>query len=149
LPTFGDLFSKARKDAGMTQEDVAQRLGMSVRTVQHYEQDQRTPPLKKIPVICEILGVPPTYFSFIQTAVSEQHRTPDGDYVNVEPNVHRKIHIDEAEQEFLKWVKDNLEGSFFYDFEKSPEDAKKHMMETLRLVWERERGRKPGQKQGE
>ena len=48
----------------------------------------------------------------------------------------------EEEREFLDWVKNNLEGTFFYDFSKSPEEQKREMMRGLRLIYEMEKGRK-------
>ncbi|MHB1681924.1 MAG: helix-turn-helix domain-containing protein [Bacilli bacterium] len=59
---FGDHLAKARKAAGMTQADLAKRLSISVRAIQHYEQGRSTPPLPKLQKIVEILGVSLSYF---------------------------------------------------------------------------------------
>lgn len=72
-----------------------------------------------------------------------------GNASDVSKNSSTRNNISHEEHEFLEWVKNNLEGSFFYDFSKSREEQKSEMMRGLRLVWELEKGRKPGQKQGE
>ncbi|WDL96374.1 helix-turn-helix domain-containing protein [Alicyclobacillus sp. ALC3] len=133
MPTFGERLRATRREKGINQADFAGVVGISERALQNYETGEREPKISFVQVCAEKLGVSAAFL------IGETEDPALVDDRDVSPQ----------EAEFLKWVEDNLEGSFFYDFDKSPEDAKKHMMETLRLVWERERGRKPGQKQGE
>lgn len=49
--------------------------------------------------------------------------------------------VSEEESTFLKWVEDNLEDEFYYDFDASPEESKAQMMADLRYLWEREKKR--------
>ena len=40
LPPFGETLKRARVAAGLTQEELAERTGISVRTLRYLEQEQ-------------------------------------------------------------------------------------------------------------
>ena len=40
---FGDKLKSLRKEAGMTQTDLAKRLGITKSVVSYYERQERTP----------------------------------------------------------------------------------------------------------
>ncbi|WDL98162.1 helix-turn-helix domain-containing protein [Alicyclobacillus sp. ALC3] len=135
MATFADRLTELLNMKNVRRKDLAELLGVTYKTVNNYENGTREPNMEQLKRLADYFEVPLDYL----TGRSDSIPTVSDEVGEVSPE----------ETAFLKWVEDNLEGSFFYDFDKSPEDAKKHMMETLRLVWERERGRKPGQKQGE
>jgi transcriptional regulator with XRE-family HTH domain len=133
LSTLDSRLLELRKKKGLKQREMAEFMGISLRAWQYYESGEKKPDVDGLTRLADFFDVSMDYLS---------GRSDD-------PNPPERGEVSPEEAEFLKWVDENLEGSFFYDFDKSPEDSKKYMMETLRMVWEREKGRKPGQKQGE
>lgn len=55
--SIGTFLAALRKANGMTQEDVAQRLFVSNKTVSKWERDESSPDLSLIPVLAEMYGV--------------------------------------------------------------------------------------------
>ncbi len=55
--SIGAFIAILRKVSGMTQKDLAEKLGVSDKTVSHWERDESAPDLTLIPVIAEIFGV--------------------------------------------------------------------------------------------
>jgi len=56
--TFGHLLKTARKRRGLTQEELADRVFVSIKTVQFWEQRRRLPRLPIIPKIARALQMP-------------------------------------------------------------------------------------------
>ena len=54
---FAENFKKARTDAGLTQQQVADSLGLDRTTIAQYERGFSEPHFKNIPKICELLNV--------------------------------------------------------------------------------------------
>ncbi len=54
---FAENFKNARKAANLTQEQVAEALGLDRSAVAHYEKGDSTPHFKNLPKICEILDI--------------------------------------------------------------------------------------------
>jgi transcriptional regulator with XRE-family HTH domain len=46
--TPGDRFRKAREDAGLTQQELADAIGVDRKTISAYELDERKRPMKSI-----------------------------------------------------------------------------------------------------
>lgn len=55
--TTGQLIKKARKKAGMTQKQLAEKLGISYVNISQLENDQRTPKYKTVLSMAAALGV--------------------------------------------------------------------------------------------
>ncbi len=55
--TIGAFIAALRKANGMTQKDLAERLGISDKTISRWERDDGAPDLSAIPAIAEIFGV--------------------------------------------------------------------------------------------
>ncbi len=55
--SFAENFRNARKKAGLTQRQVADRLGLDRSAIAHYERGMSMPNLKNLAKICEILNV--------------------------------------------------------------------------------------------
>lgn len=55
--TIGKFITALRKASGMTQRDLAERLGVSDKSVSRWERDEGVPDLSLIPVLAEIFGV--------------------------------------------------------------------------------------------
>lgn len=153
MSSFAKRFKHLREARNWTQDDMADKLGVSRSTIAGYESENkgripREENLRKIADIFEtsvdfLLGHNKAITS-LQVGSGETKVLESGNI-----SLEQAPSIPPEERDFLDWVKNNLEGTFFYDFSKSPEEQKSEMMRGLRLVWEMEKGRKPGQKQGE
>lgn len=62
LDTFGERLKQAREEAGMSQEALAEALGVVRRTVAGYEAGTKSPRLDRLPRISEVLRKPPGWF---------------------------------------------------------------------------------------
>lgn len=58
---LGKKIYTLRTQRGLTQEQLAEQLGVSRQSISKYEYDQSTPELEKIKQIAEIFGVTPDY----------------------------------------------------------------------------------------
>ena len=56
--TFGARLKTLRKKAGLTQEDLADVLGLSYMTIRRWEAEKVTPRLEEIKALATALGVP-------------------------------------------------------------------------------------------
>ncbi len=55
----GDEIKAVRKKAGMTQMELAERLGVSKGAVAMWELNQRSPSVKMLQKICVVIGTTP------------------------------------------------------------------------------------------
>ena len=55
--TFGDRLAGAREAVGLSQEDLAQRLGVGVKTVERWEDDIREPRANRLQMLSGLLNV--------------------------------------------------------------------------------------------
>ena len=123
MATFADRLRELRQKKGLRQKDLAYSIGLSESAYGYYEQGRREPSQEALVKLAEILG----------TSV---------DYLLTGDEYGKESTADPDKAEFLRWVEENLEDSFFYDFHKSPEEQKEDMMDTLRMIWDLEKKRK-------
>ena len=55
--TIGNRIQKFRKEKGLTQEELAAKLGLSSQAVSKWENDASCPDISLLPKLCELLGV--------------------------------------------------------------------------------------------
>lgn len=55
--TFSEKLQKARKNRSMTQAELAEKIGVTARSVQNYELGARYPKRDILAKICKVLGV--------------------------------------------------------------------------------------------
>ena len=55
--TIGNRIAKYRKMKGLTQEALAEQLGVSAQAVSKWENDLSCPDISLLPKLCEILGI--------------------------------------------------------------------------------------------
>ena len=55
--TLGSFLAVLRKSQGMTQKELAQRVGVSDKTISHWERDESAPDISVLPVLADIFGV--------------------------------------------------------------------------------------------
>ena len=77
--SFGENLKKARKDAEMTQSELAQRVGITERSVYNYEKNSRAPKVDIVEKFAQALGVPvlteQEFLAMLQDAPAEQETT--------------------------------------------------------------------------
>ena len=54
---FGDRLRRLRKKSGLTQEQLAESVGVSLKTVQRWEFNERQPRMEEIKALAKALGV--------------------------------------------------------------------------------------------
>ncbi|MFZ7091954.1 helix-turn-helix domain-containing protein [Primorskyibacter sp. 2E233] len=74
--TFGDRLAAAREAAGMTQEVLARRMGVKLKTLESWEDDLSEPRANKLSMISGVLNVSMVW---LITGEGEGVSTPDGD----------------------------------------------------------------------
>lgn len=55
--TIGNRIAKHRKEKSMTQEELANKMGVSSQAVSKWENDLSCPDIQLIPQLCRILGI--------------------------------------------------------------------------------------------
>lgn len=69
---FGDNLKQARRSCGLTQEEVAARFGVSVRTYSRWECGANDPSVDNIAALATLFGVTPNYlFGFSDEAPAD------------------------------------------------------------------------------
>ena len=59
--TFGDRVAAARRSAGLTQEALARRIGVKLKTLRDWEDDRNEPRANKLQMLAGILNVSLTW----------------------------------------------------------------------------------------
>ena len=55
--SMGELISTRRKELGMTQKDLADRLNITDKAVSKWERGLNLPDLLLLPALCDVLGI--------------------------------------------------------------------------------------------
>jgi transcriptional regulator with XRE-family HTH domain len=55
--TLGQRIGDLRRSAGLSQDDLADRIGMERRSIQRYERGERDPRFSELLLVAEALGV--------------------------------------------------------------------------------------------
>jgi transcriptional regulator with XRE-family HTH domain len=78
FPVFGlgDHLRKARMSAGLSQEELALRLGITSRSVTNYETDRRRPPAATLTAWAAATSVPLWWFENAKGAPRPSARRP-------------------------------------------------------------------------
>lgn len=78
--TIGKFIAVLRKSQDMTQKELAEKLGVSDKTVSHWERDESAPDISLIPVIAEIFSV--TCDELLRGEKSSPQTSPSDLYYN-------------------------------------------------------------------
>ncbi len=70
--TFGQRLSKAREEAGFTQERLAEKLYVTRQGVSRWENDKTQPSIETLGLICNILNKPPEYFIEVKEEIGRR-----------------------------------------------------------------------------
>ena len=77
---FGKRLKQLRLQANLTQEELAEQIGVATKTVSYWENAHNPITLSKIPIIADVLGVP-IYKLFIFLNVEEKQA--DKEYITL------------------------------------------------------------------
>ena len=77
---FGKRLKQLRQQANMSQEELAEHVGVATKTVSYWENAHNPVTLSKIPLIAEALNVP-VYKLFVFLETDEQ--VADKDYITL------------------------------------------------------------------
>lgn len=58
MPTFGENLVAIRKQKGITQKDLAEKIGITATRLNYWEKDKRKPGLDWVKILAEALDVP-------------------------------------------------------------------------------------------
>lgn len=72
VATLGDRLARARDAAGMSQAQLARRLGVKLATVRNWETDRSEPRANRLQMLSGLLGVS---FVWLMTGASQDHAT--------------------------------------------------------------------------
>ena len=70
--TFGDRLAGAREAAGLSQPDLARRLGVRLKTLREWEEDHSEPRANRLSMLSGVLGVS------LPWLIAGEGRGPDG-----------------------------------------------------------------------
>jgi transcriptional regulator with XRE-family HTH domain len=76
VTTFGDRVAGAREQAGMSQSEMAKRLGVKLETLRSWEDDQAEPRANKLSMMAGLLNVS---LLWLISGEGEAPRAPDDD----------------------------------------------------------------------
>lgn len=68
------MLKEAREKAGLSQTDLADRTGLSVRSIQNWEQGHRTPRVQVVLTLAEAVGVKPEQLLLAIAGQQPRHR---------------------------------------------------------------------------
>lgn len=77
---FGRRLKELRIQANLSQEELAERVGVSTKTVSYWENAHNPVTLSKIPIIASVLNIP-VYKLFVFFDIDE--KTADKDYITL------------------------------------------------------------------
>ncbi|MDU0332570.1 helix-turn-helix transcriptional regulator [Paenibacillus sp. 3LSP] len=124
-----------RQQKKKTQAEMANLLGITRQAYGYYEKGEREPDTESLNKLADFFDVSVDYLLGRTDKPRALERVND---------------FDEKEQaEFEAFINNPEYGLFFRDYLSAPEERRREMWEIWRVLRESEKGRKPGQRQGE
>ena len=74
--TLGNMIAELRKQRGMTQLELAEKMGVTDKAVSKWERDLSCPDINSLPTLAEILGVSVEELMQIKKEAAEEEETP-------------------------------------------------------------------------
>ncbi|MDA0735157.1 MAG: helix-turn-helix transcriptional regulator [Chloroflexi bacterium] len=76
IPGLGSRLRRARNETGLSQEKVAEKIGVSWMTVHRWERSQRAVPDHLLDKVCELYNKPIRWFLTLEEGDLEQESKP-------------------------------------------------------------------------
>ena len=113
---IGRKLQKAREEMGLSQEELAKRLGYTQSSLSNYELGKRRLYLSDLKKICEILGKPITYF--LEDSTDQQTDEENLGTILTEQHLKeilfeaRKLKPDQRKSvlDYIQWQKSKTKG---------------------------------------
>ncbi len=112
--SIGNFLAELRKEKGITQRDLADYLGVSDKTISHWECDKYSPDISVIPILAEYFGVTCDELLKGERKVSEEREN-----ITCETAEEPKLNVNNfsydplvKESEFKKFAKIRLQNSY-------------------------------------
>lgn len=131
--SLGNRLRERREKFGKTQLDAAKQLGISNVQLSRYESDDRKPDPEMLSRFAEYYR---TTADYLLGRTDNAMADPGAD-----PGV--------ANPAFEEFINNPEHGVFFKDYLNAPEDRKEEMRRFWEFIREKEKNRKPGDKQHE
>ncbi len=109
--TIGKKIQKAREEAGLSQEEMASRLGFTQAAFSNYELGKRRLYLANIEQIAKELNKPLSYFLEESPLTVQENREESKDEIQTEVvQILSELPADEKKNilEYIKWRRDRL-----------------------------------------
>ena len=97
--TIGNRISKYRKEKGLTQEALAEKMGVSSQAVSKWENDISCPDISLLPQLCRILGI--TADELINGKTNEVKLVPVDQRKNLD-DLTLRIYVDSSEGDRIR-----------------------------------------------
>ncbi|MGG1613486.1 helix-turn-helix domain-containing protein [Paenibacillus phoenicis] len=133
MASYNERLRKLRASKKLSQQELSDRLGLNRATYARYETGDTQPDIDTLKKLADFFDVSTDY---LLGRSDKPRSSEDG--------------VDEKEQaEFEAFINNPEYGLFFKDYLSAPEERRREMWEIWRVLRESEKGRKPGQRQGE
>lgn len=118
MMSFAKRLRALRNARNLTQQEVANRLGIHRSTYAKYETGDNEPDHETLQRLADFFDVSVDYL-----LGHSEGKDSTG-------------HIPREKAGFLRWAEENLEDVFFYEFNKSPDEQKAELMDSIGIAWE-------------
>ncbi len=129
-----DRLAIMRLKKKLTHQNMADRLGITRQGYGNYESGKRDVDTETLVKISEILETNSAYLL--------------GETDDPSPNKDAST-VSKEQAEFEAFINNPEHGIFFKDYLSAPEERREEMRIIFKALMEKEKGRKPGQRQGE
>jgi transcriptional regulator with XRE-family HTH domain len=133
--SLGNRLRERREKFAKTQLEAARGLGISNVQLSRYESDDRKPDPEMLGRFAEFYRTTTDYLLGRTDNASADLRAPSG---NREEREHPA---------FEEFINNPEHGVFFKDYLNAPEERKEEMRRFWEFIMEKEKGRKPGERQ--
>jgi transcriptional regulator with XRE-family HTH domain len=134
MQNLGDRIKYLREKKNLIQKELAVKSGLTIVQLSRYETNDRKPDPDTLKRLVDALDTNGDYLL---------GRTSDSSSI-------QKSNLETKEQdEFEEFVNNPEHGIFFKDYLSAPEERREEMRQIFKILQEKEKGRKPGDRQGE
>ena len=102
-PEFGKRLANARNLANMTQAQLADKLNLSIKTIDHYERRCPNPSLKFVEKVAKELNI-----SMFELLGETNHSKKPGPVSKLEKQIRQVQQLPKDEQKFVSKLLDNV-----------------------------------------
>lgn len=131
----GDRVTLWRKKKKLTQEELALKVNLTKAAISNYENGHSAPSNETLVALADALDVDTDYLLGRNDIAKSSDRTGSEN--------------SKEQAEFESFINNPQHGIFFKDYLSAPEERREEMRQIFKILQEKEKGRKPGDRQGE